>query len=175
MSGCVQVSAYHITSQYGKFDISASFYWIFIKKLHHWKLELRLVLENARFVLHDGTLILLQCRKDCNNSSQINLHPFHYFFGSGVSKNILQRNLFIIFESSKMIAQLWLCSIFFLTIIVPMRWLAANTFKFCHCNWGEKSMGRVIDLIYNAFVAIHTWLQFYDGHLCRTAKWVALF
>ena len=53
-----------------------------------------------------------------------------------------------------MIAQLRLCSIFFLTIIVPMRWLASNTFKLSHRQWGEKSMGRVIDLVYDAFVAI---------------------
>jgi hypothetical protein len=73
---------------------------------------------------------------------------------AGVSENILQRNLFIILESSEMIAQLRLCSIFYLTIIVPMRWLASNTFKLAHRNWGEKSMGRVIDLVYDAFVAI---------------------
>ena len=78
----------------------------------------------------------------------------------GVSKYIFQRNLFIILESSEMIAQLRLCSIFFLTIIVPMRWLASNTFKFAHRNRGEKSMGRVIDLIYDAFVAIQS-----DGSL----------
>ena len=72
----------------------------------------------------------------------------------GVSNNILQCNLFIILESLEMIAQLWLCSIFFLTIIVPMHWLASNTFNLAHRNWGEKSTGRVIDLIYNAFVAI---------------------
>jgi len=66
-------------------------------------------------------------------------------FSKGVSENILQRNLFIILESSEMIAQLRLCSIFFLTIIIPMRWLASNTFKLSHCQWGEKSMGRVID------------------------------
>jgi hypothetical protein len=59
-----------------------------------------------------------------------------------------------------MIAQLRLCSIFFLTIIVPMRWLASNTFKLASRNWGEKSMVRVIDLVYNAFVAIQA-----DGSL----------
>ena len=53
-----------------------------------------------------------------------------------------------------MIAQLWLCSIFFLTIIIPMHWLASNTFKLSHRQWGEKSMGRVIDLVYDAFVNI---------------------
>jgi len=64
----------------------------------------------------------------------------------GVSENILQRKLFIIIESSEMIAQLRLCSIFFLTIIVPMCWLASNTFKLAHCNWGEKSMGIFAEL-----------------------------
>ena len=62
-------------------------------------------------------------------------------FTEGLSENILQRNLFIILESSEMIAQLRLCSIFFLTIIVPMHLLASNTFKLSHCQWGEKSMG----------------------------------
>jgi hypothetical protein len=61
---------------------------------------------------------------------------------AGVSENILQRNLFIILESSEMIAQLRLGSIFYLTIIVPMRWLALNTSKLAHRNWGEKSMGE---------------------------------
>jgi hypothetical protein len=72
----------------------------------------------------------------------------------GVSKNILQRNLFIILESLEMIAQLQLCPIFFLIIIVPMYWRASNIFKLAHHHWREKSMGRVIDLVYHAFVAI---------------------
>jgi hypothetical protein len=61
-----------------------------------------------------------------------------------------------------MIAQLRLrlCSIFFLTLIIPMRWLASNTFKLGHHNWGEKSMGSVIGLVYNAFLAIQA-----DGSL----------
>jgi hypothetical protein len=41
-----------------------------------------------------------------------------------------------------------------------MHWLASNTFKLAHHNWGEKSMGRVIDLVYDAFVAIQS-----DGSL----------
>ena len=35
-----------------------------------------------------------------------------------------------------------------------MHWLASNTFKLAHHNWGEKLVGQVIDLIYVAFVAI---------------------
>jgi hypothetical protein len=41
-----------------------------------------------------------------------------------------------------------------------MRWLASNTFKFGHHNWGEKSMGRVVGLVFIAFVAIQA-----DGSL----------
>ena len=41
-----------------------------------------------------------------------------------------------------------------------MRWLASNTFKLASPNWGEKSMGRVIDLVYDACVAIQA-----DGSL----------
>ena len=35
-----------------------------------------------------------------------------------------------------------------------MRWLASNTFKLSHRQWGEKSIGRVIDLVYDEFVNI---------------------
>ena len=68
-----------------------------------------------------------------------------------------------------MIAQLRVCSIFFLTIIVPMHWLASNTFKLSHRQWGEKSLGRVIDLVYDAFVAIQadgTLTLNYDFMMC---------
>jgi len=41
-----------------------------------------------------------------------------------------------------------------------MHWLASNTFKLAHHNWGEKSIVRVIDLIYDAFIAIQS-----DGSL----------
>ena len=101
---------------------------------------------NERLCAGKTTLYMILCSsKAC---------PLTLLFSKGVSENILQRNLFIILESSEMIAQLRLCSIFFLTIIVPMRWLASNTFKLSHRQWGEKSMGRVIDLVYDAFVAI---------------------
>jgi hypothetical protein len=35
-----------------------------------------------------------------------------------------------------------------------MHWLASNTFKLSHRQWGENSMGQVIDLVYDAFVNI---------------------
>ncbi len=53
-----------------------------------------------------------------------------------------------------MIVQLHICSILFLTVIVPVCWLASNTFKLTHKGWGEKLMSRVIDLLYTALVSI---------------------
>jgi hypothetical protein len=79
---------------------------------------------------------------------------------TGVSKNIFQHNFFIILESLEMIAQLCICSILFLTVIVPMHWLASNAFKFAHRGWGEKLMGQVTDLPFTALVSIQS-----DGKL----------
>ena len=70
------------------------------------------------------------------------------------SENILLRKLFTILESVEMIAQLRLGSVFFLAIIVPTRWLAANTHKLSHRNWGESSMGKVIDILYQTMLEI---------------------
>ena len=39
-------------------------------------------------------------------------------------------------------------------IIVPTRWLAANTHKLSHRNWGESSMGKVIDILYQTMLEI---------------------
>ena len=39
-------------------------------------------------------------------------------------------------------------------IIVPTRWLAANTHKLSHRNWGERSMGKVIDILYQTMLEI---------------------
>ena len=70
------------------------------------------------------------------------------------TENILLTNLFIILESVEMIAQLRIGSIFFMAIIVPARWLAANTHKLSHRNWGERSMGKVIDILYQSMLEI---------------------
>jgi hypothetical protein len=37
-----------------------------------------------------------------------------------------------------------------------MQWLASNMFKLAHRGWGEKSMGRVTDLLYTALVLIQS-------------------
>ena len=53
-------------------------------------------------------------------------------------------------------AQLRVASILFLSVIVPMHWLAANTHKLVHQNWGECSIGCTIDLLHSAFVKIQS-------------------
>ncbi len=62
----------------------------------------------------------------------------------------------IILELSEMIAQLRICSIIFLTIIVFMQRPASNTFKLAHRGWGEKLMGKVTDLLYTTLVLIQS-------------------
>jgi hypothetical protein len=42
----------------------------------------------------------------------------------------------------------------FIGSIVPMRWLAGKTHELAHRGWGERSMGRAIDLLHAAFTDI---------------------
>ncbi len=79
---------------------------------------------------------------------------------SSMNENILQMNMFIVLSSTKMIAQLRIASIVFMAVVVPMRWLAGKTHELAHCNWLERSMGRAVDLMYNAFVEVES-----DGEL----------
>jgi hypothetical protein len=51
------------------------------------------------------------------------------------NKNILQRALFTLLTSVEMIAQLRIGAIFFISIIVPMRWLAGNTHLLAQREW----------------------------------------
>eukprot|EP00956_Cyclotella_meneghiniana_P030608 scaffold77601_cov18-Cyclotella_meneghiniana.AAC.1 len=44
----------------------------------------------------------------------------------------------------------------YLSVIVPLRWLAGNTHKLAHRNWGERSMGKALDLLHEAFVKIRS-------------------
>ena len=53
-----------------------------------------------------------------------------------------------------MIAQLRVGSIFFLSILVPMRWLSANTHLMEHRRWGEKNMACAIDCVYKKSLKI---------------------
>ena len=47
-----------------------------------------------------------------------------------------------------------IASILFLSIVIPLRWLAGNTQKLGHRDWGERSMGRAYDLLHSALVKI---------------------
>ena len=47
-----------------------------------------------------------------------------------------------------------IASIVFIAVVVPMRWLAGKTHELAHGNWSERSMGRAVDLMYNAFVEV---------------------
>ena len=69
-------------------------------------------------------------------------------------ENLLQRSLSIVLESMEVIAHPRVASILHLSVIWLLRWLAGKTHKLAHCQWGELSMGKAIDLFYEAFVKI---------------------
>jgi hypothetical protein len=51
-------------------------------------------------------------------------------------------------------------SIMHLAVVLPMRWLAANTHELSKYSWGERSMGTAITLLHDAFVEVQ-----HDGSL----------
>ena len=55
----------------------------------------------------------------------------------------------------EVIAQLRIASVMFLAIVVLMRLLAGTTQMLAHRKWGERSMGRAINLLHSAFLKIH--------------------
>ena len=69
-------------------------------------------------------------------------------------ENILQRCLFYSLGSMEVIAVLHVAAIMYLAVVVPMRWLAGNTHQLAHRKWGERSMGRAIDMLHSAFIKI---------------------
>ncbi len=73
-----------------------------------------------------------------------------------VSENILQDSLFLSLGSMQVIAMLRVASILHLAVVLPTRWLAGNTHKLADCKWGEKSMGRVIDLLHDAMLKVQS-------------------
>ncbi len=83
------------------------------------------------------------------------------------SDNLLQRSLFILLGSMEMIAQLRVASILHLAVVIPIRWLAGNTHKLVEYGWGERSMGRAIALLHDAFVEIQG-----DGSLLLEEEFV---
>jgi len=74
-----------------------------------------------------------------------------YALSKPKNENILQRALYMILTANEMGAQLRVGAIFFIAVIVPMRWLAGKTHLLAHRKWGEKSMARPINYMYKAF------------------------
>jgi hypothetical protein len=70
------------------------------------------------------------------------------------SDNLLLCSLFIVLGSMGMIAQLRVASMLHLAVVISMRWLAGNTHKLSEYGWGERSMGRAITLLHDAFVKV---------------------
>ena len=77
-----------------------------------------------------------------------------YLFALPKNYNIMQREIFIILRSVQMIAHLRVGSIFFLSVLVPMRWLSANTHILEHRKWGEKNMACATKCVYNKSLKI---------------------
>ena len=59
------------------------------------------------------------------------------------NNHILQQNLFIIISSIEIVSSSRLFAILNVDICMPVRWLADNTHKLAHHNWGARSIGRV--------------------------------
>ena len=64
--------------------------------------------------------------------------------------NILQENLFIVLSSLEMIAVSRFFSILHVSLVIPCRWLAGNTYKLAKDKWGARSMGRAVDILHTA-------------------------
>ena len=69
--------------------------------------------------------------------------------------NILEENLFILMTSLPVVALLRTHAILHLAIVMPVRWLAANTHLLGAHNWSVRSMGRVVDQIEAKATILH--------------------
>ena len=71
------------------------------------------------------------------------------------SASILQKNLFVVLTSSKMIALVRLLSILHLSICMPFRYLAGKSHEIKQYGWGAADMGRVLDTLYDNMQTLH--------------------
>jgi hypothetical protein len=60
---------------------------------------------------------------------------------------ILQKNLVVVLSSLEMVAQARLLAIMYLSMILPLRWLAGNTHLLAGFGWCARSMGRAFDIL----------------------------
>ena len=68
--------------------------------------------------------------------------------------NILQKNVFIVLSSTEMIGLLRVYAIFHVAICIPIRYLAGSSHTFAEHDWSCRSMGRVLDILYDALQEI---------------------
>ena len=68
--------------------------------------------------------------------------------------NILQRNLYVELTSDEMVAQCRFYGIFFIAIIMPLRWLAGNTHTLQEYQWGARHMNRALDVFHRKIIMI---------------------
>ena len=68
--------------------------------------------------------------------------------------NILQENLFVLLLL-EMVALSRVLLILYLCILIPVRWISAQTHTLGQYNWGARSMGKVLDILEETMNKIH--------------------
>ncbi len=68
--------------------------------------------------------------------------------------NILMRYLHTVMRCGEMVALSRLLSILYLSVCLPMRWLAAKTSQLAEYKWGPVSMGRALDTLREAMLKV---------------------
>ena len=64
---------------------------------------------------------------------------------------ILERNLFMMFRSVKMIYFLRVLSILHIAVCMPLRWISGNCVDLSQHNFGVSDMASVVDIMDNTF------------------------
>ena len=64
------------------------------------------------------------------------------------NNHTLQKHIFIILSSVEMIATSRLFAILNIAVCMHVRWLAGNTHKLAHHNWGSSTIGRLFDILH---------------------------
>ena len=67
-----------------------------------------------------------------------------------MGENLLPHSLFLALGSMEVTAQLQIASILHVSAVVLMHCLVGNSHELAHWNWGECSLGHLIDLLYAA-------------------------
>ncbi len=65
------------------------------------------------------------------------------------------KNLFIILQLVEMIALFQVLAILHIAICIPTRWLAGKTQELVGFQFGVRDMGRMVDLMEDAFEKMH--------------------